>query len=141
MSNPADVDALFGAAQPAASEPAASSRPRPGSEARRELRMHVKWAARALLADGRVVPLTVRDISERGVGLVSERPIPQHATLRVAMAVPDLNTPGRYTTVIGSLKTAHITISGPDLIYGGVWQGFEGQGTEIIQKWVRKLRP
>ena len=102
--------------------------------------MHVKWAARALLADGTVVPLTVRDISERGVGLVSDRPITQHATLRVAVAVPDINATGRFTTVIGSVKTAHITVSGADLIYGGVWLALEGSGSEIIQKWVRKLQ-
>jgi hypothetical protein len=103
--------------------------------------MHVKWAARALLADGRVVPMTVRDISERGVGLISERPITQNATIRVAMSVPDINTPGRFTTVVGSVKTAHVTVSGPDLIYGGVWLTVEGNGSELIHKWVRKLRP
>ena len=102
--------------------------------------MRVKWAARALLADGKVVPLTVRDISERGVGLVSERPIPQHATLRVAVSVPDVNATGRFTTVIGSVKTAHITVSGPDLIYGGVWLALEGGGSETIRKWVVKLQ-
>jgi len=93
-----------------------------------------------LLADGQVVAMTVRDISERGVGLISGRPITQHATLRVAMSVPDINTPGKFTTVIGSVKTAHITVSGPDLIYGGVWLGFEGGGSEIIRKWVLKLQ-
>jgi hypothetical protein len=137
MSNPNDFDALLGATSSAA--PAQG--PKAGSEGRRELRVSVKWAARALLADGRVVPLTVRDISEHGVGLLSERPITQNATLRVAMSVPDINAPGRFTTVTGSVKTAHITISGPDLIYGGVWQAVDGNGRDIIQKWVRKLRP
>jgi hypothetical protein len=137
MSNSNDTDAIFGSAAsgPAAQGPKAGA----GREARKELRMHVKWAARALLADGRVVPMTVRDISERGVGLISERPITQHATLRVAMSVPDINTPGQFATVIGSVKTAHMTVSGPDLIYGGVWLALEGNGTEIIKKWVRKL--
>ncbi len=140
MSDPNDTDALFDAAAPAAAAPAEPAKPAAGAESRREVRMHVKWAARALLADGQVVPLIVRDISERGVGLASERPITQHATLRVAMAVPDLNAPGRFTTVTGTLKTAHVTISGPDLIYGGVWLALDGNGTEIIRKWVRKLR-
>jgi hypothetical protein len=72
--------------------------------------------------------------------LVSERPISAHTTLRVALAVPDLNTPGRFATVTGSFKTAHVTVSGPDLIYGGAWVSIEGAGREIIQKWVRKLR-
>jgi hypothetical protein len=137
MSNSNDTDAIFDltAAAPAARTPKAGA----GKDARRELRMHVKWAARALLADGQVVAMTVRDISERGVGLISGHPITQHATLRVAMSVPDINTPGKFTTVIGSVKTAHMTVSGPDLIYGGVWQAMEGNGTEIIKKWVRKL--
>jgi hypothetical protein len=137
MSHPSDFDALLGSASSAPAAPA----PKAGSEGRRELRVPVKWAARALLADGRVVPLTVRDISEHGVGLLSGRPITQNATLRVAMSVPDINAPGRYTTVTGSVRTAHITISGPDLIYGGVWQAVDGNGRDIIQKWVRKLRP
>jgi hypothetical protein len=137
MSHPSDFDALLGSAS---SAPAAQA-PKAGSEGRRELRVPVKWAARALLADGQVVPLTVRDISEHGVGLLSGRPITQNATLRVAMSVPDINAPGRYTTVTGSVRTAHITISGPDLIYGGVWQAVDGNGRDIIQKWVRKLRP
>lgn len=138
MSNPDDTDDIFGSA--AAAAPAKAPKRQGGAEGRREFRVHVKWAARALLADGQVVPLTVRDISEHGVGLVSERPIPQHATLRVALAVPDLNTPGRFTTVIGSVKTAHITVSGPDLIYGGVWLAVEGNGKQLLQKWVQKLR-
>jgi len=137
MSNSLDTDELFGLGS---SSPAQAPKTRAGTDARREVRMHVKWAARALLADGRVVPLTVRDISERGVGLVSERPITQHATLRVAVAVPDINATGRFTTVIGSVKTAHITVSGPDLIYGGVWQALEGNGSEIIRRWVLKLQ-
>jgi hypothetical protein len=137
MSNSSDFDALLGSASSAR----AAQSPKAGSEGRRELRVSVKWAARALLADGRVVPLTVRDISEHGVGLLSERPITQNATLRVAMSVPDISAPGRFTTVTGSVKTAHITISGPDLIYGGVWQAVDGNGRDIIQKWVRKLRP
>jgi hypothetical protein len=137
MSNTLDTDELFGRSS---SSPAQAPKSRVGADTRREVRMHVKWAARALLADGRVVPMNVRDISERGVGLVSERPIPQHATLRVAVSVPDLHTPGRFTTVIGSVKTAHITVSGPDLIYGGVWQALEGNGSEIIRKWVLKLQ-
>ena len=137
MSNSLDTDELFGLGS---SSPTQAPKTRAGTDARREVRMHVKWAARALLADGRVVPLTVRDISERGVGLVSERPITQHATLRVAVAVPDINATGRFTTVIGSVKTAHITVSGPDLIYGGVWQALEGNGSEIIRRWVLKLQ-
>jgi len=137
MSNSLDTDELFGLGS---SSPAQAPKSRAGAETRREVRMHVKWAARALLADGRVVPMTVRDISERGVGLVSDRPITQHATLRVAVAVPDINATGRFTTVIGSVKTAHITVSGPDLIYGGVWQALEGNGSDIIRKWVLKLQ-
>ena len=142
MSNSDHVDDLFGpkpSAPPASAAP--SSEPRGSTDARRDVRMHVKWAARVLQPDGTVVPLTVRDISERGVGLISDRPIAQHATIRVAMAVPDINTPGRFTTVIGSVKTAHVTVSGPDLIYGGVWLTVEGNGTDLIQKWARKLRP
>jgi len=139
MTEPDNPDNLFDL--PPAAAPAGPAAKPPGVDARKESRVVVKWPARVLLPDGQVVPLRVRDISESGIGLASDRPIVSHAVLRIALAVPDLNTPGKFTTVTGSFKTAHVTVSGPDLIYGGVWLDLEAKGRELIGKWVRKLRP
>ena len=143
MTNPSDLNDLFGLGDSPSAPPLpvpTPSKPPSGIEARKEARVTVNWPARVLLGNGTVVPMQTRDISDSGIGLMSERPISTHATLRVALAVPDLNTPGRYTTVTGTFKTAHVTISGPDLIYGGLWLTIDGSGRDLIQKWVRKLR-
>ena len=141
MSESSDLDDLFSLPQGTRAPPVPSkTAPAKGVDARKEVRVTVKWAARVLLHDGTVVPLRARDVSESGLGLVSERPISAHSTLRVALAVPDLNVPGRFMTVTGSFKTAHVTISGPDLIYGGTWLNIDDGGRDLIQKWVRKLR-
>lgn len=79
-----------------------------------------------------------KDIGESGLGLIGERGISAQSTLRVALAVPGLNTPGRFTTVTGTFKTAHVTLSGPDLIYGGVWLSIDGAGGELISNRIRK---
>ncbi len=144
MQTPDDFDDLFDLAPAPAPTPtpAAPKSGRPdGVEARKEARVRVKWAARVLQPDGQVVPMQVRDISETGLGLVSQRPISSHTTLRVAVAVPDINTPSRFATVTGSFKTAHVTVSGLDLVYGGVWLNIEGAGRELVRKWIRKLTP
>jgi hypothetical protein len=139
MSAPDDFDQLFDAARAAPAEPAAAARP-PGADARKEVRARVKWAARVLLADGRVVPLRVRDVSETGIGLAAESPIAAHAVMRIAVAVPHLEVASRFTTVTGSLRTAHCTVRGPDLLYGGTWIELEPAGRDLIRKWIRRLR-
>jgi len=121
--------------------PAPARKPAGGVEARSEGRVVVKWPARVLLPGGRVVPLRVRDISESGIGLASDHAIASHAVLRIAVAVPDFNTPGKFTTVTGSFKTAHVTVSGPDLLYGGTWLELDAAARDLIGKWVRRLRP
>src|SRR6478752_2808967 len=45
-------------------------------DSRTELRVKVSWQARMQLLDGRVIELKVRDISEGGVGLMSDEHIP-----------------------------------------------------------------
>lgn len=109
-------------------------------DARKEARVRVKWRAQVLLADGQVVPVQVRDISDNGIALASERPITQHAALRVAVLVPDIDGAGTFSTITGTVRTAHATVSGPDLVYGGAWQSIDGQGAELIRRWTRKLK-
>lgn len=134
MSN---FDKLFNSSQ-AAGPATAKEGSRP--DARKEVRVQAKWSARVLLPDNRVVPLRTQDISQSGLSVVCEGPITSHAVLRIALAVPDLDVPGRFHTVTGSFRTAHVTVSGLDLVYGGTWVDLDQSARDLIGKWVRKLR-
>ena len=50
--------------------------------------MRANWQARVLLASDRIVELNVFDLSESGIGLISEVGIPAHSVLPIALAVP-----------------------------------------------------
>lgn len=140
MTSPFDAEQLFGAAQQPS--PSASKPPNPpaGVDARKEARVPVKWQARVLQPDGSVVPVRVRDISQSGVGLAGDHPIRPHAVLRIAIAVPNPNSPGTFSTVTGRFKTAHVTVCGPELIYGGIWVSIDGDGDELLRRRIRELR-
>jgi hypothetical protein len=110
------------------------------TDARKEVRVKVKWLARVQLAGGRVVEMRVCDVSESGLALAGEAPITPHAVVSVALAIPSPEDGSRITTVSGTMKTAHVTVRGADLVYGGTWVSLEAKGRELIQKWVRRLR-
>jgi len=109
-------------------------------DARKEVRVKVKWPARVQLADGRVVELRVCDVSESGIALAGEVPIPSHSVLKVAISIPGQVDPARTTTVTGTMKTAHMTVRGPDLVYGGTWVSLESKGRDLIREWIKRLR-
>jgi len=133
-----DADALFGNA---ATPPPPSPFPtKPGAEHRKETRVRVNWQARVLLPDGRVVQLNVHDLSESGVGLVSEIGIPAHSVLQIAIAVPGLNDPLKITPITGTVKTTHMTVKGPLVHCGGMWVSISGESRDLVNQWVRRLR-
>ena len=59
--------------------------------------MRANWPARVLLAPDRIVQLNLFDVSESGIGLISEIGMPAHSVLPIALAVPGLNDPGKIT--------------------------------------------
>ena len=133
-----DADALFGS--PAAAAPKS---PLPGKSAvenRKESRVRANWPARVLLAGDRIVELNVFDLSESGIGLISEVGIPAHTVLQVALAVPGLHDPSRITPVTGSIKTTHVTVRGQYIHVGGLWVQIPTDSRELINQWVRRLR-
>ena len=140
---PEDIDALFDAPAPA---PAAApispdvSAPNLGAEARREQRVKVSWPGRVQLPNGRVVDLRVRDLSESGVGLVTDVHIPASTVLNFAMGVPGLHEPGKITPVSGTIKTTYIVVQGRDMCCGGMWVSLPSDQRELLGKWIRKLR-
>jgi hypothetical protein len=131
-----DVDELFGGAPaPQSPLPAKSS-----ADSRKEARVRANWPARVLLAADRFVALNVYDLSEGGIGLISEVGIPAHSVLTIALAVPGLDHPSRVVPVSGTIKTSHMTVRGHYIHCGGSWIQLPASSRELIDQWVRRLR-
>lgn len=132
-----DADALFGSASTAPAKPAAG---KPGTDNRRESRVRVNWTARVLLPGDRIVQLSVFDLAESGIGLISEIGIPAHSVLQLAVAVPGLDNPLKITPVTGTIKTTHMTVRGHFVHCGGSWVQIPRESRDLINQWVRRLR-
>jgi hypothetical protein len=133
-----EADALFGAAPPPPSPFAA--KPGAGADGRKETRVRANWPARVLLPGNRIVELAIHDLSESGVGLVSEGGIPAHSVLQVALAVPGLNDATKVTPVTGTIKTTHMTVKGHYVHCGGMWVTIASDQRDLVDQWVRRLR-
>ena len=132
-----DVDDMFGGASKPPPTPFAA---RPSADHRKESRVRTNWRARVLLPGERIVELTVCDLSESGIGLISEIGIPPSSILPIAVAVPGLNDPGKITPVSGTIKTTHMTVRGEFIHCGGTWVELPTAGHELVNQWVRRLR-
>jgi len=138
---PEDVDALFDA--PAPPSPVLPVSPLPGTstaEGRKEQRVKVSWPARVQLPNGRVLELRVRDLSESGVGLVTDQNIPPNSVLNFAVGVPGLHEASKITPVSGTIKTTYVVVKGQDMMCGGMWVSLPADGRELLDKWIRRLR-
>ena len=134
-----DTDALFGSA----ATPPASASPfgaKAGADNRKEPRVRANWPARVLLANDRIIQMNLFDLSESGVGLVTEVGIPANSVLQIALAVPGLNDPAKITPVSGTIKTTHMTVKGHYIHCGGTWVEIPSASRDLINQWVRKLR-
>jgi hypothetical protein len=132
-----DADALFGNAAAPPPSPLAA---RPADDHRRESRVRANWQARLLLANDRIVELNLFDLSESGLGLITEVGIPAHSVLPIALAVPGLNDPHAITPVSGTIKTTHMTVRGHYIHCGGTWVEIPAASRDLINQWVRRLR-
>jgi hypothetical protein len=139
---PEDVDALFDAPAPPA--PMLQSSPLPGvsrvDDGRKEHRVKVSWPARVQLPNGKVVELRVRDLSESGVGLMTDVHIPPSTVLNFAMGVPGLHEATKITPVTGTIKTSYVVVQGRDLVCGAMWVSLPADSRELLDKWIRRLR-
>ena len=138
---PEDVDALFDA--PAPPSPVLPTSPLPGTSAadgRKEQRVKVSWPARVQLPNGKVLELRVRDLSESGVGLVTDQNIPPNSVLNFAVGVPGLHEAGKITPVSGTIKTTYVVVKGRDMMCGGMWVSLPAEGRDLLDKWIRRLR-
>jgi len=132
-----EADDLFGGA---ASAPKPPFPAKPSADNRKESRVRANWPARVLLAGDRIVQLNLFDLSESGLGLVSEVGIPAHSVLQIALAVPGLNDSGKITPVTGTIKTTHMTVKGHYIHCGGMWVQLPSDGRDLINQWVKRLR-
>lgn len=143
--SPEDIDALFDAPAPPA--PVKSIQPSTNpllgaapAEGRREQRVKVSWPGRVQLSNGKVFELRVRDLSESGVGLLTDLRIPPNTLLNFAMGVPGLLEPMKITPVSGTIKTTYVVVQGQDLVCGGTWVTLPQQSRELLDQWIRRLR-
>ena len=133
-----DADDLFGNAAAASARSPLPAKP--SADNRKESRVRANWQARVLLASDRIVELNVFDVSESGIGLISEVGIPAHSVLNIALAVPGLNDPTKITPVSGTIKTTHMTVRGHYIHCGGLWVEIPTASRDLINQWVRRLR-
>ena len=139
--SPEDVDALFDA--PAPPSPVPSGNPLLGAapvDSRKEHRVKVSWPARVQLPGGRVVELRVRDLSESGVGMVTDHHIPPSTVLNFALGVPGLHEAAKITPVTGTIKTTYVVVQGRDLVCGATWVSLPADSRELLDQWIRRLR-
>ncbi len=107
---------------------------------RREPRYPVAWPARLELGQGQVVEVKVRDISESGLGLRCERPMPEHARLKIVVGVPDLHDPTRLQAVPGTVQLVFVVMSGHEWRLGAQWAELGEPARQLLKQWITKLR-
>jgi hypothetical protein len=111
-------------------------------DSRTNLRVEVSWPARMQLPDGHVIELKVRNISEGGVGLMSDGHIPAHTVVNFEMGVPPLGEGGEggeIAPVKGTIKTTYTVVHGSGTLCGGTWQE-PPAGLERVIMWIKALR-
>lgn len=108
-------------------------------DSRTDPRVKVAWPARMQLPDGQVIELQVRDISERGVGLLSGEGIPAYTVVNFEIAVPPLDEGGQITPVKGLIKTTYTVAHGSAILCGGSWQAPPAD-IELVKMWIKGLR-
>ena len=108
-------------------------------DSRTDPRVQVSWPARMQLPDGQVIELEVRDISQGGVGLMSDEPIPADTVVNFEMGVPPPDEGGEITPVKGTIKTTYTVVHGTGTLCGGTWQE-PPAGLELVNAWIKGLR-
>ncbi len=107
-------------------------------DSRTHFRVDVSWPARMQLPNGRVIELKVRNVSERGVGLVSDEDIPAHAVVDFEMDVPQSEKVGAATAVKGTIKTTYTVAQGSGIFCGGIWQ-VPPIDLQVVKAWLERL--
>ena len=107
---------------------------------RREPRYPVAWPARLDLGGGQMLDVKVRDISESGLGLRCERPMPAQVQLPIIVGVPDLHDPTRLQAVPGVVGLVFVVMSGHEWRLGAQWVQLSDPARSLLRQWIKKLR-
>ena len=108
-------------------------------ESRREPRFTVTWRGRLTLPDGQVQEVRIRDISEKGVGLLSDLPLPSNTVMLLVLGVPDLKDLSRIMAVPVHINSAYVVMQNHDFRVGGTWVDLNDTVRTLLQAWTRKL--
>jgi hypothetical protein len=108
-------------------------------DSRKEPRFSVTWRGRLTLPDGQVQEVRVRDISEKGVGLLADFPLPSNTVMLLVLGVPDLKDMARIMAVPVRINSAYIVMQSHDFRVGGTWIDLSDSVRALLQDWIRKL--
>ena len=108
-------------------------------ESRKEPRYSVTWRGRLILPNGQVQEVRVRDISEKGVGLLADQPLPSNTVMQLVLGVPDLQDMTRIMAVPVSINSAYVVMQSHDFRVGGTWINLSASVRNLLQDWMRKL--
>lgn len=108
-------------------------------DSRTDRRVDVSWPARLLLADGRVAAVEVRNISDSGIGLLSNETMPASTVVPIEIDVPHPDDGGTPTLVAGIIATTYKVVHGSEMLSGGTWLAAP-EGVERLNAWIARLR-
>jgi len=108
-------------------------------DSRTDHRVDVSWTARMQLPGGRAIALQLRNVSEAGVGLMSDEPIPANTVVDFEMHVPPLHAGGATTVVQGAIRTTYTVAQAAKTLCGATWQA-PPAGLALVRQWIARLR-
>jgi hypothetical protein len=108
-------------------------------DSRTDLRVKVSWPARMRLPDGHVVELQVRDISEAGVGLMSDEHIPARTVVGFEMDVPAQDEGAKSASIKGTIKTTYTVAHDSAIRCGATWVQVPAASLALVHLWIRRL--
>ncbi|MDQ5897886.1 MAG: hypothetical protein RLZZ592_1542 [Pseudomonadota bacterium] len=106
---------------------------------RKEPRYQINWRARMTLPDGQVMDVRLQDISQSGVGMLSDVPVPGNSIISVVMGVPDPDNLARVMGVPVQVHIAYVVLNNHDFRVGGKWVNLNPAARDLLQAWIRRL--
>ncbi len=108
-------------------------------DARREARHNVFWKALLKLPNGSTIEVVVKDISESGMGLVVNQPVPKGALLSIILRVPNPANPEQMLAGSGTVKVVYAAMQGDQFGVGAIWVERSEPVRLLLARWLRKL--